>query len=244
MRNRHAEDIREFQSEIKQLKDDHANLTSRQTELAETCKILSTTVSELSLSLTDSRKTSKQALTDLTREREILCATAREGESSSKSDLISSQLVQARLAAELNEARLELSKIKLDLQVSQRERPKESCSCSILKSAPIKGWTQEKEKRLDYDASLEVGSPPPEAFQNEGDIEWSTTSPADDDIEDDDGWGSEFLSGTPSKGDAVQQSVHSDAKEAETVPKMLSELTDMIRRERDASSTSIVFRWF
>lgn len=93
-----------------------------------------------------------------------------------------------------------------------------------MKSAPIKGWTKD-----------------------EGDIEWSTTSPADDDIEDVDGWGSEFLSGPSSKEDAVQQGVHSDVKEAETVPKMLTELADMIHKERDASSASIVFqqwRWF
>jgi len=156
------------------------------------------------------------------------------------SDLLSSQLVQAGLAAELREARLELAKIKSDLQVSQRERREESCSCSILKSAPVKEWTKEK-KRLNYDASLEVESPPPEAFQNEGDIEWSTTPPADDDIEDGDGWGSEFLSATPSNGDSVQQGVHSDVKEAETVPKMLSELADMINKERDVFQQ---WRWF
>lgn len=239
LKDRHAEDIRDFQSEIKQLKDDHANSISHQTQLAETCKILSTTVSGLSLSLTDLRKTSKQALADLIRECQILCATAREGERSSKSDLLSSQLVQARLAAELEEARLELAKIKSDLlQASQRERPEGLCSCLIMKSAPVKG---KEKKRLDYDASLEDQSPSTEVFQPESDIEWGTTSPADDDTEDGDGWGSEFL--TPSEGDAVQQGSHSDVKEAETVPKMLSELADMIYKEKDAPIVFQQWRW-
>ena len=37
LKDRHAEDIRDFSSKIEQMKDDHANLTSHQTPLAETC---------------------------------------------------------------------------------------------------------------------------------------------------------------------------------------------------------------
>jgi hypothetical protein len=120
---------------------------------------------------------------------------------------------------DLAEARSNIAQLKSQLQVSQAAQERGVSELDKVKST----------------------------LSSRDDIDWSTTSPTDGDIEDGDGWGSEYLSGTPSKGDAVQQGVHSDVKVGESVPKMLSELADMVQKERDASSASIVFqqwRWF
>jgi len=120
---------------------------------------------------------------------------------------------------DLAEARSNIAQLKSQLQVSQVAQERAVSELDKVKST----------------------------LSSRDDIDWSTTSPTDGDIEDGDGWGSEYLSGTPSKGDAVQQGVHSDEKVGESVPKMLSELADMVQKERDASSASIVFqqwRWF